>query len=39
MILVVSPWTGYDHEVGQQFADDGVDLFVGGSPKTWVRIG
>jgi hypothetical protein len=30
MTLAVSPWTGNGHEVGQQFTDDGLDLFVGG---------
>ncbi len=34
MTLAVSPWTGNGHEVGQQFADDGVDLFVGGFAKN-----
>jgi hypothetical protein len=33
MTLAVSPWTGNDHEVGQQFADDSLDLFVGGFAK------
>ncbi len=30
MALAVSPWTGNDHEVSLQFADDSFDLFVGG---------
>jgi hypothetical protein len=29
-VLAVSSWTGNGHEVGQQFADDSLDLFVGG---------
>ncbi len=33
MTLAVSLWTGNGHEVGQQFADDGLDLFVGGFAK------
>jgi hypothetical protein len=39
MALAVSPWTGNGHEVGQQFADDSLDLFVGGFAKDMVRIG
>jgi hypothetical protein len=33
MTLAVFPWTGNGHEVGQQFADDGLHLFVGGLAK------
>jgi hypothetical protein len=33
MSLAVSPWTGNGHEVGQQFMNDGLDLFVGGFAK------
>ncbi len=33
MTLAVSPWTGSGHEVGQQFADDNLDLFVDGFAK------
>jgi hypothetical protein len=33
MTLALSPWTGNGHEVGQQFAGGGLDLFVGGLPK------
>ncbi len=33
MTLAVSPFTGNGHEVGQHFADDGLDLFVGGFAK------
>jgi hypothetical protein len=33
MTLAVSPWTENGHEVGQQFADDGLDWFVGGFAK------
>jgi hypothetical protein len=33
MALAVSPWTENGHEVGQQFADDSLDLFVGGFAK------
>jgi hypothetical protein len=33
MSLAVSPWTENGHEVGQQFPDDGLDLFVGGFAK------
>jgi hypothetical protein len=33
MALAVSPWTGNGHEVGQQFADDSLDLFVSGFAK------
>ncbi len=29
----MSPWTGNGHEVGQQFADDSLDLLVGGLAK------
>ncbi len=34
MTLAVPPWTGNGHEVGQQFADDGLELFVGGFAKN-----
>ncbi len=34
MTLAVSPWTGNGHEVGRQFTDDGLDLFVGGFAKN-----
>ncbi len=41
MTLAVSPWTSNGHEVGQQFADDGLHLFVGGFAKDtgedWMR--
>jgi hypothetical protein len=33
MTLAVSPWAGNGHKVGHQFADDGLDLFVGGFAK------
>ena len=33
MTLAVPPWTGNGHEVGQHFADDSLDLFVGGFAK------
>jgi hypothetical protein len=33
MTLAVSPWTGNGHEAGQQFADDSLNLFVGGFAK------
>jgi hypothetical protein len=33
MTLAVSPWTGNDHEVSRKFADDSLDLFVGGFAK------
>jgi hypothetical protein len=33
MALAVSPWTENGHEVGRQFADDSLDLFVGGFAK------
>ncbi len=33
MTLAVSPWTGNGHEVGQQFGNDSLDLFVGGFAK------
>ncbi len=33
MSLAVSPWTGNSHEVGRQFADDHLDLFMGGFAK------
>jgi hypothetical protein len=33
MVLAVSPWTGNGHEVGRQFTDDSLDLFVGGFAK------
>jgi hypothetical protein len=33
MTLAVSSWTGNDNEVGKQFPDDGLDLFVGGFAK------
>ncbi len=33
MSLAVSPWTGNSHEVGRQFADDHLDLVMGGFDK------
>ena len=33
MTLAVSPWTGNSHEVGRQYMDDSLDLFVGGFAK------
>ncbi len=33
MTLAVSPWTGNIHEVSQQFADDHLDLLMGGFTK------
>ncbi len=33
MALAVSPWTGNGHEVGKQFKDESLDLFVGGFAK------
>ncbi len=33
MTLAVSPWTRNGHEVGQQFVDNGLDMFVGGFAK------
>ncbi len=33
MTLAVFPWTGNGHEVGQQFVDASLDLFVGGFAK------
>ncbi len=29
----MSPWTGISHEVSEQFADDHLDLFLGGFTK------
>jgi hypothetical protein len=31
--LAVSPWTGNSHEVSRQFADDRLDLLMGGLAK------
>jgi hypothetical protein len=33
MTLAVSPWTGNSHEVSGQFADDHLDLLMGGLAK------
>jgi hypothetical protein len=33
MTFAVSPWTENGHEVSQQFADDHLDLIMGGLAK------
>ncbi len=33
MTLAVSPWTENSHEVSRQFADDCLDLLMGGLTK------
>ncbi len=39
MSLAVTPWTANNHEVSRQFADDHLDLFMGGFAKDTCKDG